>query len=292
MSLIHGKGPVKSIKIENEISVVIASYYRHDCLSEVFDLFKKQTHVPDEIIVVDQTPLNDRPKNFYDDLDLNIQVINLDKPSRNLARNLGVSKAKYSIILMIDDDILFGDDFIEKHLQVMNDECVDVVNGATTLQDKLPEDWPWPTEDMDPVRFFLAAPNHQWEGMMMSVSSCNFSIRKEVFNKSGGFDEFCPRMDDFELGYRLYKSGAKIFFSTLPRCKHLRAGGGLRKNPLRYDRLAGAIYLHRKHFPGWITTQFILKHILRLKVIYRPWLLIKLFMAYRHTTKLIKSCKL
>ena len=277
--------------MNNKISVVIASYYRHESLTDVFELFKNQTHIPDEIIIVDQTPMEDRPKNFYEKYDLNIHLINLEKPSRNLARNIGVSKAKNPLILMIDDDILFGNDFVEQHINVMLEENVDVVNGATTLRDSLPEEWPWDSKNMDPVRFFLAAPNYNWQGMMLSVSSCNFSIKKDIYDQVGGFDPLCPRMDDFEFGYRLYKAGAKIIHSPLPQAKHLRAGGGLRKNPLRYDRLAGAIYLHRKHFPGWITTQFILKQILRLKVIYRPWLLVKLFLAYRHTSKLIEGNK-
>lgn len=271
-----------------KISVVIATYYRHEQLVTVFDLFNKQTHVPDEVIVVDQTPLQDRPKDFYKNTGLNIKIINLEEPSRNFARNIGVSNSTHPFILMIDDDIIFSEDFVEKHLEVMINENVDVVNGATTLKDSLPEEWPWDTKNMDPVRFFLAAPNHNWQGMMLSVSSCNFSIRKKAFELAGGFDPLCPRMDDFEFGYRLYKSGSKILHSPLPRAKHLRAGGGLRKNPLRYDKLAGAIYLHRKHFPGQITRQFILMNILRTKVIFRPWIIIKLILAYMHTSKLIK----
>ena len=62
----------------------------------------------------------------------------------------------------------------------MQRENVDIVNGGTTLQEELPDEYPWDISVMDPVRLFLGAPNYKWEGMMLSVSSCNFSIKKQV----------------------------------------------------------------------------------------------------------------
>ena len=124
---------------------------------------------------------------------------------------------------------------------------------------------------------------------MLSVSSCNFSIKREIYLESGGFDVLAPRMQDFEFGFRLFRNGAKIFYSYKPKARHLRGEGGLRKNPIKFDRLVGAIYLHKKHFPGWITRQFFLKYILRFHIIIRPWALIKLFYANMKATQLIKK---
>ena len=92
---------------DNAVSVVIATYYRHENLKDVLILFQQQSHIPEEIIIVDQTPEEDRPPNFYTNFDLNIKLINLDKPSRNLARNIGAREAKNPLLLMIDDDIVF-----------------------------------------------------------------------------------------------------------------------------------------------------------------------------------------
>jgi GT2 family glycosyltransferase len=111
--------------------------------------------------------------------------------------------------------------------------------------------------------------------MMMSVSSCNFSIKKSLFMAVGGFDEELPRMVDFELGYRLFRYGAKIYFSHEPFAVHLRAPGGSRQKPNRHDRLVAALYIHKKHFPGWITKQFMLKQmhdsIWNRRILTRPW---------------------
>lgn len=275
---------------KNTISVIIPSFYRYDSINEELRLFSEQTRVPDEIIIIDQTPVENRKTfdiNKYKNL--NIKLFYQDIPNACVARNYGAEKAKSEYLLIIDDDIIFNKNFIESHLDVMINNNVDVVNGGVTLADKLPEKYPWNINDMDPVRYFLGAPNHKWEGMMLSVSSCNFSIKKKVFESVNGFDPIAPRMQDFEFGYRLFKSGAKIYYSHKPWCKHLRAPGGLRKNPIKFDRLVGAIYFHKKHFSGWIYKQFIIKNIFRLKCLYRPWLILKLFYSIYLANKLLRK---
>lgn len=274
------------------LSFIIPTYYRYEYLKNIFELISIQTIAPKEIIVVDQTPEPDRPLGLYHNYSktlTNLKVYYLDKPSAPAARNFGADKATSDILLIIDDDIIFEKDFVESHLEVMQGENVDVVNGGITLQKELPDEYPWDISEMDPVRLFLGAPNFKWEGMMLSVSSCNFSIKKQVYMDAGGFDVNCPRMQDFEFGYRLYRNGAKIFYSHRPWAQHLRGEGGLRENPLKFDRLIGAIYLHKKYFSGWITKQFFLKYLLRFHVIIKPWSILKLIIANYQANKLFNK---
>ena len=272
------------------ISVIIPTYYRYEYLSDLLKQLCSQTISPLEIIIADQTPLKDRPPEFYRQFDNKIiKVIDVDKPSLTMPRNIAVREAKGDILLFLDDDIVIGNDFVESHIKVMEEERVDVVNGAVTLKDKLPEEYPWDVRGMDPVRFFLAAPNYRWEGMMLGVSSCNASIKKDIFMAVGGFDENLPRMVDFELGYRLFRYGAKIYFSYKPFARHLRGSGGSRKNPKNYNRFISALYIHKKHFPGWITHQFIAKNLLRKRLLIEPWLPLKILRANHIVNKLLKA---
>ena len=274
------------------ISLIIPTYYRYKYLDKIFNLINKQSVIPDEIIVVDQTPESDRPSNFYKNhckANPNISIFYLQNPSAPNARNFGAKKSTSEVLLIIDDDIIFNKDFVESHLKVMNEQSVDVVNGAVSSKEFLKNEYPWDIRTMDPVRFFLGSPNYKWEGMMCSITSGNFSIRRDVYIKSGGFDLFAPRMQDYEFGFRLFRKGAKIFYSYKPLAQHLRGEGGLRKNSMKFDRLVGAIYLHKKHFPGWITKQFFLKSILRLHSITRPWSIIKLIIANHQANKLFNN---
>jgi GT2 family glycosyltransferase len=256
------------------LSVIIPTYYRYKCLSALLDMLTEQTYNGFEVIVSDQTPEIDRPIDFYNKFHnkINLKVIYLKEPSLTKPRNIAVEHSKGEILLFLDDDIIIKENFIQSHVDIMFKENVDVVNGATTLKEDLPLEFPWDVRLLDPVRFFLVSPNHKWEGMTFSISSINVSMKKKNFLAVGGFDEKIPRMVDFELGYRLYKSGAKIYFSYRPFARHLRGDGGSRKNPENYNKLVSAIYIHRKHFPGWITTQYILKLFLtRKRYLLFPW---------------------
>ena len=274
-----------------KVSVIIPTYYRYKYIYDLFGMLATQTVPPFEVIVPDQTPFNERPENFYEEFKerLNLRVLDIDQPSLTRPRNIAAEQAKGDVLLFLDDDIVIKDDFIESHIQVMEKENVDVVNGAVTRKDKLPSVYPWDVKNLDPVRFFLAAPNYEWEGMMLTISSCNVSIKKEVFHAVKGFDEKLPRMVDFELGYRLFRYGAKIFFSYRPFAKHLRGEGGSRKNPENHDKFVAALYIHKKHFPGWITRQFLLKNIFRKGVLLKPWRLFKILAANKQVNRLLKG---
>jgi len=274
-----------------KVSIIIPTYYRYEVLYNLLDQLSMQTMPPFEVLIIDQTPKQDRKDNFvslYKDK-LPILYFVFNEPSLSKPRNYAAEKSNGDILIFCDDDIVIKNDFIESHISVMLKENVDVVNGATTLKDKLPESYPWDIALMDPVRYFLAAPNYQWSGMMLSISSCNVSMKKNIFIKSGGFDEKIPRMVDFELGFRLFKMGAKIHFSDKPAVKHLRASGGSRKNPHKHNKLVAQLYIHRKHFPGWITTQYIIKCIFG--PIFEKWTIKTLPRILIHLINFLKANK-
>ena len=78
----------------------------NECLGSVLELLENQTVKPFEIIVVDQTPLDKSPKDFYLRFkSLTLKILNLDKPSFSNARNLAAKECKGDIFLFIDDDI-------------------------------------------------------------------------------------------------------------------------------------------------------------------------------------------
>ena len=244
------------------ISVIIPTYYRYIQIERLLNDLLSQSILPHEIIVVDQTPKKEKPLNFYDNfIRNNVKVYYHNKASLSAPRNFAAKKAKTDLLLFLDDDIIISEDFIKNHLEVFSENDVDVVNGGVSLGNSLPDNYPWDINSMDPVRFFLASPNFKWEGMSLGFTSGNGLIKKKIFLDVGGFDERLPRMVDFELGYRLFRAGAKIHYSGKPFAQHLRSEGGSRKNIKNDISIISAFYIHKKHFPGWITTQFYLKYI-------------------------------
>lgn len=244
------------------ISVVIPTYYRYEQLERIFSFLQKQSLMPDEVVVVDQTPLCDRPDGFYDNFSaLPLEIINMSFPSLSASRNLGAQKAAGDVLLFLDDDMEFGPDLVRNHLEVMEREAVDVVYGAISTGAQLPESSERDTRHLDPISWFLKSPNRKWDGMVLVLSGANTMIKRDLFLKAGGFDEKMPRMEDIELGYRLFRSGAKIYYSSAPHAIHNAAPeGGTRatQKDMKYIRLLSRIYLYRKHFNGWAVQQFYL----------------------------------
>ena len=276
--------------MNQKISALIPTFYRYPDLYNIVTSLLNQTVVPDEILVVDQTPKSDRPDNYDQWIAENsVTLINQPMPSQPMSRNLAALKAKHDLLLLLDDDIEIGDDYVESHLSVMLKEGVDAVSGGTTTKDELPVEYPWKAEALDPIRYVSAAPNYVYQGMMMGISSGNCLIKRNIFLSVGGFDDECPRMVDFELGYRLFRSGAKLYYSSLPFAKHLRSEGGTRKHVQKDYRLMAPIYIHMKHYPGWIYQQYILRHIrlhvIKKRFIISPWNIVKQILVLKEMQK-------
>jgi GT2 family glycosyltransferase len=298
-------------KKELKLSVIIPTYYRYNCLAIVLDLLKKQTVKPFEVIAVDQTPLDERPRGFYEEFkSLPLKVLNLKKPSYSHARNEGARFSSGNILLFIDDDVEFEKNFIEQHFRIITEENVDVVVGASygaLKLDKYNDDRPFRL--LDPLSLLLKARHGKWNGMVFGIIGFNTTVKREIFLKVGGFDEIIPRMEDMELGYRLYKSGAKMFRSHYPVVNHKRwqkGGSHKRQKDLSHVRMISKFYFYKKHFPGWVTIQLLLREILNAlafrKLInghfslrylvnpFRPFIqLWKLSKAWRESERLLKA---
>ena len=68
-------------------------------------------------------------------------------------------------------------------------------------------------------------------------------------------------MEDIELGYRLFRYGAKMYYSEIPLAIHLKSvTGGSRKlhNDVPFEKLVSILYIYKKHFPGWGVKQLLL----------------------------------
>ena len=257
----------------SQLSVIIPTYYRHSELKGILGCLEGQTMPPDEVIVVDQTPQEDRPPEFYRRYEesLPLRLVNLSRPSSTASRNVGARLARGEVLLFLDDKVMGQADLMESHLRVMDREHVDVVHGAIIInRDELPDRPPWHQQirRLDPALIFMISANCRWQGMTIGLSTANMSIKRDVYWRAGGMDEVMSgRWDDVEFGYRLFRAGAKMFFSSEAaiRNKRLHWGGGHHEQPGFWGRVfrphphPNYLYFHMKHLPGWSTRQLILK---------------------------------
>jgi GT2 family glycosyltransferase len=119
-------------------------------------------------------------------------------PARGPAanRNHGASKATGDWIVFTDDDCLPQPGWLKAYAELGSQ--YDVLEGRTTAEG-------------DRQRIDEECPTNETGGYLWS---CNFAIKKDVFNDLRGFNEGFPAaaMEDVELRKRIEKSGLRIAY--------------------------------------------------------------------------------
>lgn len=142
-------------------------------------------------------------------------------------RNTGVSAAAGSWIIFTDDDCLPERLWLRAYLDALAaDPACSVLEGKTVA-------------DRERRRLDEESPYNGTGGYLWS---CNFAIRRELFDRMGGFCESFPyaAMEDVDLRLRLEEQGERFpFVPAAVVCHPFRAAKGL-----RFAVKIGRSYLH------------------------------------------------
>ena len=171
-----------------------------------------QAGPPFEVVLVDDSP---------DGLELSpaipaglpLRVVSTGGRGAAAARNAGSQAARGDLLLFLDDDLVPRAGLIGRHLARHRDEGPDAVvigyspprPSRPTLAAQAASIW-W--EDHFRAKREMAAPT------FVEMLSGNMSIRRELFDRLGGFDESFGRFrrEDWELGVRALQGGARLAY--------------------------------------------------------------------------------
>jgi PST family polysaccharide transporter len=108
-----------------EISLIIPTYERLDVWPRLLESLNKQTMLPTEIIVVDQSPvMSDREalKSLVENWlpTVHCHFIYLGRPNRCQAKQMGMDAARFAKCVVIDDDVALHPDFIAFYVDYLN----------------------------------------------------------------------------------------------------------------------------------------------------------------------------
>jgi GT2 family glycosyltransferase len=160
---------------------------------------------------------------------LRIIVVSHELPGR--ARNLGVKHSTSSILLFLDDDARMSRESLESAIKKFEDPEVGVVGGPNlTLEPAsywqrvsgLVLSSPFATASM--VWRYRKASEKAREVDETRLTSCNLLIRRDVFEKVGGFPEDIFPGEEVVLLHRIKKSGYKIIYDPNFVAYHRRRG--------------------------------------------------------------------
>jgi glycosyltransferase involved in cell wall biosynthesis len=135
------------------------------------------------------------------------------------ARNKAAKEATGEILFFLDSDVCVHPHTVERVLEAFaRDPELDALIGSY-------DDSPSCQDFLSQYKNLM----HSFVHQHASQQACTFwsgcgAIRKEVFDKSNGFDESYgrPAIEDIELGYRMHAAGHKMVLDRDVQVKHLK----------------------------------------------------------------------
>jgi len=192
------------------VSVIVPCYNSEKTIGKTLDSLKKQTFKDFELVVVDDASTDNSLKVIgnYD-----AKVISLKKNRGvSFARNRAAEAASGSLLLFIDADCQAEANWVEALVSGLREEGIGSVVGNLSIPSStffanavaqlgFPGGGNAGFENMWPVSN---------QGFTNHIASGNFGIKRQVFEKLGGFEESLRRIQDTYLSLLLSKNKVKI----------------------------------------------------------------------------------
>jgi GT2 family glycosyltransferase len=240
------------------VSVIIPTFNRNLSLCNTLSCLFKQSYKNYEIIVIDQSNRKFEEKSIFLLNNKNkFKYLTAKIPNASRARNMGISKARGSLFLFLDDDVLFDKNLIKNHVKNYTDIRIGAITGRVTSN-----------EEKESENRSIKVGRISWYGKFTdnfsstirqevdTAITCNASWKKTCLDEVGLFDEKFtgPIREDSDLSLRTKKKGYKIIFDPTSVVRHVRdQTGGFRKTEGKINWYIGFFksetYFFIKHFP-------------------------------------------
>lgn len=203
-----------------EVSVIIPTYSREECLKECLNAFLKQDFDKEyEVIVVDDGSTS--KYDLSDQIMHNEKIVYVKKEHAGpaIARNYGIKITKGKYVIFVGDDIICASGFIKNHYDFLLCNKDTISAGATVWHPSTPN------TDLFSLLQYIGLGNFTTENSddcgFYSFTTSNIAIPKLYLNMEQ-FDETFPfpALEDNELGFRLYKHGLKIKYNSKATAYH------------------------------------------------------------------------
>lgn len=208
------------------VTVIIPTYNRRAWIGECLDSVLGQTYSNLEIVVVDDRSTDDtvewlRGQEKYDGVKLHVQEEN---GGASVARNTAIGMSSGELIVFIDSDDMLLPNHVETavgHFEKYRDLglfCCDSTMidqaGSVILDGKT-----W-HQNLGEIKNLKIETGFRSLADVFAFSNCfpGFTLRREVFEKLGGFDQSIFPADDYDLALRVAGSEHKVFYLHEPLC--------------------------------------------------------------------------
>jgi glycosyltransferase involved in cell wall biosynthesis len=208
------------------VTVAIPTLGREEVLIETIREVLSQSRLPDEILIVDQTPEHSPATVSFLAAAENagtLRWLRQSQASLTKARNRALSEASSAVVLFLDDDVRLPSGFLQAHLRHYESATIALVAAPIFS--------PRQIEAGLHESVGRAAPRiiSEISAVQECVRGCNHSVRLAAAIQNGGYDQqfvgpSCGEEVDFAL--RLYKCGARLLYDPAAWLVHLTAPMG------------------------------------------------------------------
>lgn len=182
---------------ESLISVIMPTYNRGYMIKDAINSVINQTYKNWELIIVDDGSYDnteDIIKSIHDSRIIYIK--NKTQKGANYARNVGSENAKGIFLAFLDSDNYWEPNMLETLAKDLHQKP-DAALSFCKVEAQKGEKYEVPAQDlcMDRLREYLCYKN--------AIDTNTVLIKKSIFEKVGLFDPAMPRMQDWELFFRI-----------------------------------------------------------------------------------------
>ena len=274
-----------------DLSIIIVNYNVKEFLKNLLHSIHKATqNLSIEIIVVDNASDDGSVEMIKEKFPDVILITNEKNLGFGKANNIGLKKARGKYILLINPDTLVAEDtfiklieFFEAHPEAGMAGCK-ILNPDGTLQLACRRSFPGPWTSFTKVtglsnlfpksklfaRYNLTYLDENQTYEVDAISGSFMMLRKEVYEKVGGFDEqFFMYGEDLDLCYRVQKAGYKIYYVHTTQIIHYK-GESTKRSSLDETRVFyNAMHLFvKKHFASSLIVEAILRSAIALRSLF------------------------
>jgi len=233
------------------ISIVICTKNRADSLQKCLNKVFLQDYNPFEVIILDNGS-HDETKKIAQEFYLNNKNLRYYYyPRKGFAnfRQFAWNKAKGQIITSLDDDCIIDRNFLDKIEKTFSlDKKIGIV-GGNVINIGFSKEFLWKgLGTLDNYGYFHNIKNRENATIF---GSANLSIRKDIFNKIGGFDLNFSLLEEADICYNVKKEGYSIKYNPRIKIKHYHTPknesitNSLKRN---MDTKVLRFYLYLKYF--------------------------------------------
>ncbi|HEY6435350.1 MAG TPA: glycosyltransferase family 2 protein, partial [Ignavibacteriaceae bacterium] len=235
-----------------DLSIIIVNYNVKEFLQNLLHSIEKaSSNILKEIIIIDNASDDGSVEVIKEKFPTVTLIENKINIGFGKANNQGLAIAKGNYILFINPDCIVSENTFDKMISFFESNSVcglagcKILNSDGTLQLACRRSFPGPWTSFTKVtglsnlfpkskifaRYNLTYLDENKTHEVDAVSGSFMMIRKEVYGKTGGFDEqFFMYGEDLDLCYRVQKNGYKVYYMHETQIIHYKGESTKRSN--------------------------------------------------------------